>query len=273
MGINNIKYLGRKFFGVRKLNTTPVYDADAQAYFNVNAAITSAADKNAINTFYVNAKNDGYYSKIKWAILPIWGTALNSKWNLINNRTFDMTFSSGWTYASNGITPLNAFADTFLIPSINLSQNNSHLSFYSGTNEIAGNKFEIGSSGNPSTGTNSIAMGVRFTGNVFLSRINALTDTSAANTNSQGFYIGSRLNATTQQTFKNGTKTSSSVNSTGLSPNSVNVGRWNNPTGSPYYTSKQCRYASCGDGFTDTEATNYTNNVNTLLTYFGINTF
>ena len=115
--INNIKFLGRKFFGVRNLSTTPTYDADAQAYFNVNTAITSAADKNAINTFYLGLKSDNIYTKIYWMILPIWTTALNSKWNLINNRTYDMTFSSGWTYASNGITPLNAFADTFLIPS------------------------------------------------------------------------------------------------------------------------------------------------------------
>jgi hypothetical protein len=254
-----------------------VYDPDAQAYFNANTAITSSADKTAINNFYLGLKSDNIYTKIYWMILPLWSTATNNKWNLVNpldtNAAFRLTFSSGWTHASTGITPLNAFADTFLIPSTNLSQNNAHLSFYSGTNEVAANKFEIGSSGNPSTGTNSIAIAVRFTGNLFLSRVNALTDTSSANANSQGFYIGTRLIATTQQTFKNGTKTTANINSTGLSPNSINVGRWNNPTGTPYYTTKQCRFASCGEGFTDTEATNFTNRVNTLLTYFGINTF
>jgi hypothetical protein len=35
------------------------YDADALAYFNANTAITSAADKNAINTFYLGLKSDG----------------------------------------------------------------------------------------------------------------------------------------------------------------------------------------------------------------------
>ena len=253
------------------------YDPDAQAYFTANTAITSSADKNAINNFYLGLKSDNIYTKIYWMILPLWSTATNNKWNLVNpldtNGAFRLTFSSGWTHSSSGMTPANAFADTFLIPSTTLSQNNSHLSFYSGTNEVAANKFEIGSSGNPSTGTNSIAMGVRFPGNVFLSRINALTDTSAANTNSQGFYIGSRLIATTQQTFKNGTKTTANINSTGLSTNSINVGRWNNPTGTPYYTTKQCRFASSGEGFSDTDATNYTNRVNTLMTYFGINTF
>jgi hypothetical protein len=249
------------------------YDPDAQIYFNVNTAITSSADKNAINNFYLGLKSDGIYTKIYWMILPIWGSSTNSKWNLINNRTFDLTFSSGWTYASNGITPTLAYADTFLIPSTTLSQNNSHLSFYSGSNTAAANMFEIGSSGNPSTGTNSIVIGARFTGNLFYGRVNALNSTQVANTDATGFYITSRLNSTNQEIFRNGVKTTSLVTSTGLSANSINVGRWNNPTGTPYYTNRQARFASCGQGFTDTEATNFKNRVNTLLTYFGINTF
>jgi len=206
-------------------------------------------------------------------ILPIWGNALNSKWNLINNRTFDMTFSSGWTYASTGITPTNAYADNFLIPLTYLQQNNSHLSFYSGTNDAAGNKFEIGSSGNPSTGTNSIVISTKYTGNLFFGKVNALNSTQVANTDSSGFYITSRINSTNQEIFRNGVKTTAANNSTGLSANSINVGRWNNPGGTPYYSTRQCRFASCGEGFTDTDATNFKNRVNTLLTYFGINTF
>ncbi len=58
------------------------YDTDAQAYFTANTAITSDADKNAINTYlFVNAKSQGYYSKIKEMILPLWSTATNNKWD------------------------------------------------------------------------------------------------------------------------------------------------------------------------------------------------
>lgn len=253
-----------------------VYDTDAQAYFTANTAITSDADKNAINTFYLGLKSDGIYTKIKAMYLPIWSSATANKWNLVNpqdtNGAFRLTFSTGWSYTSSGMTPTNAFADTYLIPSTDLTQDNAHLSFYSGTNSV-GNHFEMGASGSPTTGTNSIVLYSRFTGDVFAGRVNALTNTQATNTNSQGFYITSRLVSNTQQIFKNGTKTSSSVTSTGRSANSINIGRWNNPSGTLYYSNKQCRFSSIGEGLTDTEATNFTNNVNALMTYFGINTF
>jgi hypothetical protein len=263
----------------KPVSVAPAYDTDAQAYFTANTAITSDADKNAINTYlFVNAKSQGYYSKIKEMILPLWSTATNNKWNLVNpldtNGAFRLTFSTGWTHSSSGMTPngTSAFADTYLIPSTNLTQDNAHLSFYSGTNSV-GNHFDIGASGSPTTGTNSIVLYSRFTGDVFAGRVNAQTNTQATNTNAQGFYITSRLVSNTQQIFKNGTKTSSSVNSTGRSANSINIGRWNNPSGTLYYSNKQCRFSSIGEGLTDTEATNFTNNVNALMTYFGLNTF
>lgn len=271
--INNIKYLGRKFYGIRNLQ---IYDPDALNYFNANTAITSPADKNAINTFYLGLKSDGVYTKILQMGLYIWSSATNNKWNLINpldtNGAYRLTFSSGWTHASTGMTPTNAYADTFLIPSTNLLQDDAHLSFYCGNNTV-GNHFEMGSSGSPSTGTNSVVLYTRFTGNTFAGRINALTNTSVSNSDSTGFYIVSRLNSSTQQIFRNNVKTSSSVSSTGRSANSINLGRWNNPSGTLYYSNKQARFSSIGTGLTDTDASNLSSRVNTLMTYFGLNTY
>ena len=48
-----------------------LFDADALAYITANTAITSTADKNAINTFYSGLKSDGIYTKIKAMYLPI----------------------------------------------------------------------------------------------------------------------------------------------------------------------------------------------------------
>ena len=92
------------------------------------------------------------------------------------------------------------------------------------------------------------------------------------------YEISASVSGTFNPLFYNGTiaaitETDSLVTSTGLSANSINVGRWNNPTGTLYYSTRQCRFASSGEGFSDTEATNFKNRVNTLLTYFGINTF
>ena len=115
------------------------YDADALAYFTANTAITSDADKNAINTFYSGLKTDGVYSKINAMYLPLWSSATANKWNLINpvdtNGGYRLTFSTGWTHASTGMTPngTSAYADTFLSTSVT-GLNTGHLSYYSRTN-------------------------------------------------------------------------------------------------------------------------------------------
>jgi hypothetical protein len=58
------------------------------------------------------------------------------KYNLKDARDLDaafrLTWSGGWTYSATGATPngTNAYADTKLLPSTNLSQNSTHLSSY-----------------------------------------------------------------------------------------------------------------------------------------------
>jgi len=118
--INQRKYLGSKFNGIYKPISAIAYDPDAQAYFNVNTAITSDADKTAINDFYLGLKTDGIYSKLNYMYFPIWLTASNCKWNLINNRTFDLTFSTGFTYNLAGLkgNGTSAYANTFFAPAL-----------------------------------------------------------------------------------------------------------------------------------------------------------
>jgi hypothetical protein len=283
--INNIKFLGRKFFGVRNLNTVVVYDVDAQNYFNSNTAITSAADKNAINDFYVGLKTDGIYTKIKAMYLPIWGSAANSKWNLINpldtNAAFRLTFTTGWTFSSGGMTPngTSAYANTFLIPSTALTTMSQHISYYSRTNNTTAAIRDNGCQDDvaPSIGRNIYA---QYYNTSTLSRIqiqaldvNATTFTEA---NSLGFILGSRTSATSLKAYRNNIlKSTNTTNSTsGLCGNSVYIGGFNyrNNLGSTnFYGIRQCAFASIGNGLTDTEASNFYTRVNTLMTYFGIN--
>jgi hypothetical protein len=248
------------------------YDADALAYFNANTAITSAADKNAINTFYLGLKTDGVYSKINAMYLPIWGSAATCKWNLVNpldtDASFRLTFSTGWTFQNNGMLPngTSAFADTFYIPSVNGLLNSSHLSFYSQT-DINTNQIDIGCQ----TISNYYILQLRVS-NIFYALINQSGLSSTANTNSTGFYIGNRQASNNIDLFKNGTRTDTTTVS-GLRPtNKIYIGA--NNTGTPgTYSSKRNCFVSIGNSLTDTEATNFSNRVNTLMTYFGINTY
>jgi hypothetical protein len=272
--INNIKFLGRKFFGVRNLQ---IYDPDALNYFNANTAITSTADKNAINQYlFVNAKNQGYYSKIKQMILPLWSTATNNKWNLVNpldtNGAFRLTFSTGWTHSSTGMTPngTSAFAQTFLSTSA-IGLNTGHLSYYSRTNST-GSYGEIGAlKSSPNSYTD---LGLKTATGAYIRYNNGGAPTNVANADSTGFYIGTRTASNVLKLFKNGSSIQSlTTASFATTTVAITVGATNNNGTIINYSNRECCFESIGEGLTDTEATNFTNNVNALMIYFGINTF
>jgi len=254
-------------------------DADAQAYFNVNTAITSDADKNAINTFYLGLKSDNIYTKLKAMYLPIWGSAATCKWNLINpldtDAAYRLIFSTGWTYASNGITPTLAYANTFLNPSVQLSLTSNHISSYIQTSRALASSTPIGAR---VTGTiSAINIFPRTTGDVFrhFNNINGYIDIPSIET--KGFFIGARNGGTTYYNAKNGV---TNVGSTAAT-NSVNQNFWIGATasgapGSPsalYNETARTSFYSIGDGLSTTDITNFNSRVNTLMTYFGINVY
>ena len=261
------------------------YNTDALAYFTANTAITSAADKNAINTFYLGLKSDGIYTKIKAMYLPIWGSAASSKWNLVNpldtNGAFRLTFTTGWTYSSSGMTPngTSAYAETYFNPSATLTTMSQHISYYSRTNNTTSGITDNGCQDDisPSIGRNIFAC---YYSTSTLTRIQIQSlDANVvtfAETNSLGFILGSRTSSTSLKAYRNNTlKGTNTTNSTsGLCGNSVFLGGLNyrNNIGTTiYYGIRQCSFASIGNGLTDAEASNFYTRVNTLLTYFGIN--
>jgi len=264
--------IGKNLFkaNVKAGGVAPTYDADALAYFTANTAITSAADKNAINTFYLGLKSDGIYTKMKAMYLPIWSSASANKWNLFNpsdtNLAFRLNFTTGWTHSSNGIQPLNAYAETFLKPSVSLLQNSAHISFYSQTNNDTG--IDMGINSNSVNGR--LYMYLKL-GGAFGGRNNNTTaERTISNTNGLGHYISNRIDSTNVKLVKNGTTTNVASASNGLDNLEISIGGIYSST-SYVYGTKKCSFASIGDGLTDTESSNFYSRVNTLMTYFGIN--
>jgi hypothetical protein len=254
------------------------YDADALAYFTANTSITSAADKNAINDFYLGLKTDGIYTKLKAMYLPIWGSAATCKWNLINpldtNAAFRLTFSTGWTFSSNGITPLNAYTDTFLSTNTAFAtDHNKHLSFYNQINVTATNSSSIGSD-NASAGWCRMSVKVGSNAAIVFGGTNG--SGSVANADSRGFYIGNRPTSTTAQLYKNGTLIQNGGSANGTSSQitqTLLIGAARSNLAITYYDNKQCSFASIGDSLNATEQLNFSSRVNTLMTYFGINVY
>ena len=243
--------------------TTPTVDPDAQAFITA-AAITDPTQQSAVNTLVVSLKGYSIWTKMK-ALYPfVGGTASQHKFNLKNpldtNAAFRLTFNGGWTHSANGALPngTNAYADTFLIPNIQLTLNNTHLSFYSRTQDTSLSGVDMGST---SFGPN-LALTAYFSSLATGLSVQYVYPTYTATGyagSTQGLFIGSRINITSNKLYRNSTVLGTNTATQGqLLPSANLVIGANNQGGSIIeYQNHQCAFSSIGDGLSDTEATNY----------------
>jgi hypothetical protein len=249
-------------------------DPDATAFFSATG-ITDATIQGAINTLVVDMKKDGTWSKMK-AIYPfVGGTATTHKFNLKDpqdtNGAFRLVFNGGWTHSSNGATPngTNGYANTNLIATNILTNNSTHLSFYSRTN-ISATQTEIGAHG---TAPNRFDLELSYLGSLASDQYNYTTGrVSVANTNSTGYYISTRTTSLIHKVFKNnlqiGATNTGASGSLALIPLiPIYIGTANNA--GAVFSSKQCAFSTIGDGLTDTEALNLYTRVQAFQTTLG----
>ena len=256
-----------------------VYDPDAQAFFTASG-LTGATNLTAINQLVLDLKSYGIWTKMK-AIYPfIGGTSALHKWNLKDpqdtNAAFRLVFSGGWSHTSTGALPngVNAFANTFLSPSTSLTNNNTHISYYSRTNTSAASAGLIGAAVGGSFIPLYTIYGRSTAGNLVqadsydysTNRINYSDSTG------QAFYTNNRTTSASFRLFRNGlivgTNSNTNVNNvTGINfpiyIGSINIGNTGNNFGV-----FQCAFSSIGDGLSDTEAANLylcAQNFNTTL--------
>lgn len=256
-----------------KLGGAVAYDTDAQAYFTANTAITSSADKNAINDFYVGLKSDAIYSKIKSMFLWKWNGATFDKWNLVNPQDLDSAFrcvfSTGFTHSNSGITGngTSAYIDSFFNASLvsGISQNSFSFGFYSRTLRTALSRFAFG--GND-TRTNALLM--RTNTNLAQYTVNGNTNTNVSNTDTTGFFQVSRINSTQIIAGRN-SYTTYTNSSSGLTNLKLYFFARNNNGSVSGYEIVQSPFGYTAEGLTLAEMNNFYNRVNTLMTYFGIN--
>jgi len=250
----------------------PTYDADALAFF---ARVTAAGgsltltEKSAVNTLVIQMKADGTWTPMK-AIYPMVGASAAACAQNLKSSSFTGTFTSGWTFASTGVTPngTSAYMNTQLVPNTNLTNNNVHLSYYSRTQNSQSSS-ELGSS---NTGfTNQYTLDLYYAGvslKVFVAGTYPLSTATSTNTDTLGFGIGSRTSTTSAKIYMDGVLlgTQTNVNTQGLSTSSIYLGCQNNGGTAIEYSSKQCAFASIGDGLTDTQASNFYTAVQTFQT-------
>ena len=244
------------------------FDSDAQAFFTrvtVAGGTLSATEKLATNQLVLDMKSAGIWSSMK-AIYPMVGASAAACAQNLVSSSFTGTFSSGWTFASTGVTPngTSAFMNTnYNQTTAGDSLNSAHLSFYSRTN-VNTAQVEIGLQTPIPTTYNLLEL--RTAGITYFS-INTNGLPTYTDANSLGFYVGNRQAATDLDLWKNGTKVINGTTASSVLPNAnIYIGAFNNNGAAAFFSTKECALASIGDGLTDTQASNFYTNVQTFNT-------
>jgi hypothetical protein len=275
------------YLGAPPAPPAPVSDPDAQAFLTA-AAITNPTIRTAVNQLVIDLKAYGIWTKMK-AIYPfVGGTASTHKFNLKNpldtDAAFRLTFFGGWIHSATGAKPngTNAYAETYFLPSVELTTNYGSAHYYSRTtdSEITigdNNGIVMGARANAANDTFALTIKTNpsnFT-NFFFSATGTTTNQLARyiDPTGTGFYSGS-LFATNSKIYRNGVNlTTSNFSYTRNSPNiMIYIGAINNKNTGPLdFTLKESALAAIGDSLTDTENANYNLAVTAFETTLGRN--
>ena len=261
----------------RELGTTArtVTDPDAQAFVNA-AVIIDKVEADAIDNLVTSLKSSGLWTKMK-AIYPfVGGTATSHKFNLKNpldtNEAFRLSFIGGWTHSSYGALPngTTGYANTFLSPNTTLSLDDVHISFYSRSNVVGG--VDIGSCDSP-----GLLAGIYMLNRAgdFKNYHNLNGDGSYIETvgwtRGDGYFLLRRSNSTEIVNSRNAVNNILTKNTTSRTTQPIWIGSLNNGGVQSDKSSRQCAFASIGDGLTDTDASTLYTAVQAFQTTLGRN--
>jgi hypothetical protein len=245
------------------------FDADAVAFFGrvtTAGGTLSATEKAAVNTLVVDMKAAGIWTAMK-AIYPMVGASAAACAQNLKSSSFTGTFSSGWTFASTGVTPngTSAFMNTGLNPNGTIGVDSIHLSYYSRTQSTS---FAGGAMGTGIAGGNATYLAPYYNGvgaKFFLSGIYPANIASNTTTTTTGLNVGNKNAIDSRKLYLNATLLNTNVISYSytFANNTFYLGALNYGT-AQYFSGFQCAFASIGDGLTDTQASNLYTAVNSF---------
>ena len=234
------------------------FDADAVAFFGrvtTAGGSLSATEKAAVNQLVLDLKANSLWTAMK-AIYPMVGASAAACAQNLKSSSFTGTFSSGWTFASTGVTPngTSAYFETNLAPNGNLSTSSTHLSAYSRSSSANTNDCLIGCYRSvPNDGIRIMKFGSVY----YCENYVTFVTNDFSYTNHNGLFITTRIAATGYKVFNNATNifTKTQTSST-LPTETIWVGVNHEGTGAQW-SNRQNAFASIGDGLTDTQASNF----------------
>jgi hypothetical protein len=237
------------------------FDPDAQAFFDrvtTAGGTLTTTEKNATNQLVLDMKSAGIWSSMK-AVYPMVGASAAACAQNLKSASFTGTFSSGWTFASTGVTPngSSAYMNTGLIANTDLTLNSVCVSYYSrNTNAVLQEVM-----GAFNGGSQNIQLVPNNTpGNcAFISYEGGSGNAEGSFSSYQAMIIASRTSSTSSKLYRNSTTIASITTSGGVQPNipiflaAVSV----SSSSAVLFSSYECALSSIGDGLTDTQASNF----------------
>jgi len=231
-------------------------DPDWLAYYNrviaAGGSLTTT-EQSATLQLVLDLKANSLWTPMK-AIYPMVGASAAACAQNLKSSSFTGTFTSGWTFASTGVTPNGAaYMDTGLNMLNNLTQNNSHVSTYSRTNiSNAGSMMGV----HDGLFGNSIMLYPSIGGSAYINMFSSGGNNSIAVSDTLGLRTVSRIVSTEMNFYNRATKTALTVTSvTGLNRN-LFVGANNVAGAGANYDTRQNAWTSIGDALSDTQVTN-----------------
>jgi len=243
--------------------------APYQAALASASYVMTRTEINAVNNLVWGMEGAGLWSKMKAVYLFIGGSAATHKFNFKNpldtDAAFRLTFTGGWVHSSTGAkgNGTTAWANTYLTPGVTLSATSGHLAYYSRTQAIETNAIEIGSQNATTTITALVCVRSSISASSFRYGASGNTNAIFNGTVSTGLFIGSQLGSAIgdRNIYHNGkrgtiptTLTASTLPAT--APLSLNGFNDNNLASRTNLSTKECAYASIGDGLSPGDARN-----------------
>ena len=263
----------------RNVGVPIVADTDAQAFLNA-AVITDTTQASAINTLVTDLKTANIWTKMK-ALYPfVGGTATTHKYNLKDPRDLDaafrLQFNGGWTHSSTGALPngTTGYANTYFNPSTNLSIDNTHMSYYSRTNN-ARDSYDMGLTTTTTSPLRSMHAALKWSDSStcwsmgFQNPTTSSSEVCVTLSSTRANFLFNKTSSTSTSLFANNTKYTASVTNRSLPSGNFYLGARNLNGGVETFTNRESAFASIGDGLTDAEAAAFYTAVQAYQTTLG----
>jgi hypothetical protein len=246
--------------------------------FLTASAISDATIRGGLNTFDVGLISNGLDTKMK-AVYPfVGGTASTHRWNFMNaadtDAAFRILFNGTVAHTANGVqgNGVNGFLDTRLNTLTNLTKTSAHLSLYIRNNPaVPIGRYDMGNASNVDLSTNPTYLISRYnTGVAFFGIADVSYSTTAASTNSIGFWNGATNGSSAQILYRNGISYTTGNAGAGLfANNNIYIGAANGNGTLKFPTDRQYAFSSIGDGLSGAEASTFYTLVQSLQTTLG----